>query len=90
MFRRYRATVRRTARGRASWPGAGDEAGLARHDHQAVSFHRALRDIGATAELVVYPREPHGIAERAHQIDLLKRVRAWYDRWLRPSAGAET
>ncbi len=51
--------------------------------NQAISFHRALRDIGAPAELVVYPREPHGINERAHQIDLLKRVRAWYDRWLR-------
>jgi dipeptidyl aminopeptidase/acylaminoacyl peptidase len=52
--------------------------------NQAVSFHRALREAGAPVELVVYPREPHGIAERAHQIDLLKRVRAWYDRWLRP------
>ena len=51
--------------------------------NQAISFHRALRDVGAMAELVVYPREPHGITERAHQIDLLKRVRAWYDRWLR-------
>ena len=57
--------------------------------NQALSFHRALRDAGAPAELVVYPREPHGIAERAHQIDLLKRVRAWYDRWLRSSEGAE-
>jgi dipeptidyl aminopeptidase/acylaminoacyl peptidase len=51
--------------------------------NQAISFHRALRDIGVAAELVVYPREPHGITERSHQIDLLKRVRAWYDRWLR-------
>jgi dipeptidyl aminopeptidase/acylaminoacyl peptidase len=57
--------------------------------NQAISFHRALRDIGATAELVVYPREPHGIAERAHQIDLLKRVRAWYNRWLQPADGTE-
>jgi dipeptidyl aminopeptidase/acylaminoacyl peptidase len=34
-------------------------------------------------ELVVYPREPHGIGERNHQIDVLKRVRSWYDRWLK-------
>jgi dipeptidyl aminopeptidase/acylaminoacyl peptidase len=51
--------------------------------NQAISFHRALREVGTPTELVVYPREPHGIGERAHQLDLLRRVRAWYDRWLR-------
>ncbi len=49
---------------------------------QAVGFHRALRETEVPTELVVYPREPHGIRERAHQIDLLERVRSWYDRWL--------
>ena len=51
--------------------------------NQAVGFHRALRERHVPCELVVYPREPHGITERAHQIDLLQRVRSWYDRWLR-------
>lgn len=51
---------------------------------QATGFYRALREVGVPAEFVVYPREPHGIGERAHQIDVLRRVRAWYDRWLRP------
>jgi dipeptidyl aminopeptidase/acylaminoacyl peptidase len=51
---------------------------------QAIGFHRALRRHNVPTELVVYPREPHGIGERAHQIDLLGRVRAWYDRWLSP------
>ncbi len=50
---------------------------------QAIGFHRALRAQDVPTELVVYPREPHGIGERAHQIDLLRRVRSWYDRWLR-------
>jgi dipeptidyl aminopeptidase/acylaminoacyl peptidase len=50
---------------------------------QAIAFHRALRERDVPCQLVVYPREPHGIGERAHQVDLLKRVRAWYDRWLR-------
>jgi dipeptidyl aminopeptidase/acylaminoacyl peptidase len=49
---------------------------------QAVVFHRALREGNVPAQFVVYPREPHGIRERAHQIDLLQRVRSWYDRWL--------
>jgi dipeptidyl aminopeptidase/acylaminoacyl peptidase len=51
---------------------------------QAIGFHRALREAGAPTELVIYPREPHGITERAHQIDVLRRVRTWFDRWLRP------
>ncbi len=50
---------------------------------QAIGFHRALREQGVPTELVVYPREPHSISERAHQLDVLKRVRGWYDRWLR-------
>ena len=52
---------------------------------QATGFHRALREVGCPSELVVYPREPHGIGERAHQLDVLRRVRAWLDRWLKPS-----
>ena len=50
---------------------------------QAIGYHRALRANGVPTELVIYPREPHGISERAHQIDLLQRVRTWFDRWLR-------
>ena len=50
---------------------------------QATGFHRALKRQGVPVEFVVYPREPHGVAERAHQIDILKRVRRWYDRWLK-------
>jgi dipeptidyl aminopeptidase/acylaminoacyl peptidase len=50
---------------------------------QGIGFHRALRHYNMPVELVVYPREPHGIRERAHQVDVLKRVRSWYDRWLK-------
>ena len=47
-------------------------------------FARALREHGVPSTLVVYPREPHGIKERAHQLDLLRRVREWVARWLGP------
>jgi dipeptidyl aminopeptidase/acylaminoacyl peptidase len=50
---------------------------------QAIGFHRALRAVGCPSELVIYPREPHGIGGRAHQLDVLRRVRAWIDRWLK-------
>jgi len=49
---------------------------------QAIYFHRALSWYRAEHELVIYPREGHGIAERNHQLDLLRRMRAWFDRWL--------
>ena len=49
---------------------------------QATYFHRALSHYGVEHELVVYPREGHLIAERDHQIDALRRTRAWFDRLL--------
>lgn len=54
---------------------------------------QALRATGVPYELVVYPREPHGIRERNHQRDLLRRVREWTVRWLGPGwehVGAST
>jgi dipeptidyl aminopeptidase/acylaminoacyl peptidase len=49
---------------------------------QPVYFHRALRHFGVEHEFVVYPREGHLIRERQHQLDVLRRTRAWFDRWL--------
>ena len=53
---------------------------------QAIYFHRALSRFGAEHEFVIYPREGHGFVERNHQLDLLRRTRAWFDRWLRNPA----
>jgi dipeptidyl aminopeptidase/acylaminoacyl peptidase len=54
---------------------------------QATYFHRALTEFGAEHELVIYPREGHWIAERAHQLDVQERVRSWFTRWLGAPAG---
>ncbi|WP_156755892.1 alpha/beta hydrolase family protein [Actinokineospora pegani] len=51
---------------------------------QGVYFHRALRHFGTEHEFVIYPRAGHSIRERNHQLDVLRRTRAWFDRWLRP------
>ncbi|MDP9366565.1 MAG: S9 family peptidase, partial [Chloroflexota bacterium] len=45
-------------------------------------FARGLRAHGVPHELVVYPREEHHVKERNHQLDMLRRTRAWFDRWL--------
>ncbi len=43
--------------------------------NQAIFFHRALNQFGAEHELVVYPQRGHGLTERNHQLDLLRRTR---------------
>ena len=49
---------------------------------QAYLFHRALKDKRVPTELVVYPREDHAVKERAHLLDMSKRVLAWMERYL--------
>ncbi len=49
---------------------------------QAEEFHRALLDAGVPSELVIYPREGHGITEPDHQVDLWARVCSWFGRYL--------
>lgn len=55
---------------------------------QSIGFQRALRGKDLPLELVVYPREPHGIAERRHQVDLMQRVLAWFTTHLPAGATA--
>ena len=51
--------------------------------NQAYAFYRALRERGVPAELAVYPREGHGLRERAHTRDLAERALRWFDRYLK-------
>ncbi len=50
---------------------------------QAQEFYSALRERGVVAELVVYPREGHGLREREHRFDSWQRRLSWFDRYLR-------
>lgn len=49
---------------------------------QAIEFYIALKHFGVPTQLVIYPREPHGFQERAHQIDLYQRLIGWMDKYL--------
>jgi dipeptidyl aminopeptidase/acylaminoacyl peptidase len=53
------------------------------HPAQGMEMYRALRSLGVPVEFVRYPREGHAIKERHHQIDLMRRLVAWFDRWLK-------
>ncbi len=50
-------------------------------NHNA-EIYQALTDLNVPVEYVVYPREGHGIAEPAHQRDLLERNLRWFTKWL--------
>jgi dipeptidyl aminopeptidase/acylaminoacyl peptidase len=48
---------------------------------QAYEFYSALKHYGSPVEMVVYPREPHGIGEYVHQLDLLNRLLTWFKQY---------
>ncbi|MBZ0267073.1 S9 family peptidase, partial [bacterium] len=45
-------------------------------------FHSMLETKGAPVEFVLYPREGHGFREPAHELDELRRMIGWFDRYL--------
>ena len=52
---------------------------------QSQELYRGLKHYGVEAELVLYPREPHGLREEKHLLDRLHRIVAWYDQHLKPA-----
>jgi dipeptidyl aminopeptidase/acylaminoacyl peptidase len=50
---------------------------------QSQELYRGLKRYGVETELVVYPREPHGLREEKHLVDRLNRVVDWYDKHLK-------
>ena len=52
---------------------------------QSQQFYRGLKRYGVESDLVLYPREPHGLREEKHLLDRLTRILAWYDKYLQPA-----
>ena len=50
---------------------------------QSQELYRGLKHYGVETELVMYPREPHGLREEKHLLDRLNRILAWYDAHLK-------
>ena len=50
---------------------------------QSQELYRGLKRYGVETELVVYPREPHGLHEEKHLIDRLQRIVGWYDKYMK-------
>ena len=63
-----------------SWTGEKD-------DHadwqQSIEFHLALRRLGKTNTLLVYPGDDHTINDPKHQKDLTRKVNEWFGYYLK-------
>ncbi|OLC44341.1 MAG: hypothetical protein AUH43_18915 [Acidobacteria bacterium 13_1_40CM_65_14] len=55
---------------------------------QSQQFYRGLKRYHVESDLVLYPREGHGLREEKHLVDRLTRIVAWYDTYLKPSQPA--
>ena len=55
---------------------------------QSIELYTALRIKGLPTELVLYPREPHGLLERQHQLDFMRRILEWFDEHLKGASPA--
>jgi dipeptidyl aminopeptidase/acylaminoacyl peptidase len=62
------------------WTGEED-----RHIHslQSMEFYMALRRLGKTHTLLVYPGEEHNLDKRKNQKDLTERIGQWFDYYLK-------
>src|SRR5687768_9709747 len=58
------------------------------HPQQMIELHQALKLKGVPVELVLYPREPHGMRERQHQLDYMRRIVEAFNRYVRPQRPA--
>ena len=52
---------------------------------QSQQFYRGLKRYNVETELVLYPREGHGLREDKHLVDRLTRVVAWFDKYVQPA-----
>ncbi len=58
------------------------------HPGQSIEMYTALRIKGVPSGLVLYPREPHGLLERAHRLDFMRRMLEWFNAHLRKGVPA--
>lgn len=49
----------------------------------AEQMYQAFKSVGIPTELVIYPKQYHGISVPSYQVDRLRRHIAWYDKYLK-------
>ncbi len=53
------------------------------HPEQSIQLYNFLRLLEIPTDMVLYPRQPHGLVERAHQLDFMNRMLDWFDEYLK-------
>ena len=53
------------------------------HPEQSLQMYQFLEMKGIPTGLILYPRQPHGLTERAHQLDFMNRVIDWFGTYLK-------
>ncbi len=53
------------------------------HPEQSIQLYQFLKLNDIPTQLVMYPRQPHGLTERAHRIDFMERVIEWFDLYVK-------
>ena len=53
------------------------------HPEQSMQLYSALKLTGTPAKLIMYPREPHGILERAHRIHYIENLIEWFNTYVK-------
>lgn len=53
------------------------------HPEQSIQLYQFLNMLDIPTGLVLYPRQPHGLTERAHQLDFMNRVIDWFDEYVK-------
>jgi dipeptidyl aminopeptidase/acylaminoacyl peptidase len=56
---------------------------------QGYEFYNALKRQGVVAQMVVYPRTPHGPREPKFLLDIMQRHLEWVDKYLGTSRSPE-
>ena len=51
---------------------------------QAHKFYKALKKMGKTGEMEIFPRGGHVLSEPAQQREIMRRNLEWFRRWLNP------
>jgi dipeptidyl aminopeptidase/acylaminoacyl peptidase len=50
---------------------------------QSQELYTALKWKGVPVEFVTYPREGHGVSEKAHQLDFMNRIAGWFEKYVK-------
>jgi dipeptidyl aminopeptidase/acylaminoacyl peptidase len=53
------------------------------HPEQSIQLYQFLKMLDIPTGLVMYPRQPHGLTERAHQLDFMNRVLDWFEKYVK-------